>query len=147
MLISERSRFSSATGTSTRSPRTSAETTPSCVRSGTSPLPATSPPRRRTSASYADAAFTNLRKHRSDPCTSVAKKMRRARVVLFFLRNGTVRPLRSLRRQFAHGEVDVDRRRPPDAARDQVDDGPGRQHEHQGRDALKAELPEHARVR
>ena len=55
----------------------------SASHSPAAPGPGPSPRHRRpagaTSASYVSAPFRNLRKHRSDPCTSVAKKMRRAR--------------------------------------------------------------------
>ena len=77
-LISARRRGSSSLATVTDSPRTLADSVPFTDWMGTSPLPAMSPPRISAPASYALAAARNLRKARSEPCMSVAKKIRNA---------------------------------------------------------------------
>ena len=71
--MSATSRSHSASGTVTSSPPTRARSEPSSVSTGTIALPAKSPPRMITSASYTLAAARNLRKQTSDPWRSVAK--------------------------------------------------------------------------
>src|SRR5690348_3800268 len=97
------------------------------------------------SASYTLAAARNLRKHTSEPWMSVAKKIRSAR---FFVR--PLIPLSTflLRRELAHGHGQVQRvAGAPHVARDRVDNWPGTEHDHQGRDRLDAELAVDAGVR